>query len=55
MQPSDNDLMALHKRILSYMESREIYASKARAYAFNERVWISNERKLAELYEEYGL
>jgi glycosyltransferase involved in cell wall biosynthesis len=55
VQPSDNELMALHKRILSYMESREIYASKARAYAFNERVWISNERKLAELYEEYGL
>ncbi|MFS2806387.1 glycosyltransferase [Parabacteroides distasonis] len=55
VQPSENELMALHKRILSYVASRELYASMARAYAFNERVWISNEKKLAELYKEYSL
>lgn len=55
VNPSEKEVLALHESILSYMDDRRHNASEARAYVFRERVWISNEKKLANLYKRYGL
>ncbi len=49
---SDNQLMALDKEIIDYVENYKSKAEKAKNYVFKNRIWASNEEKLRQLYNE---
>lgn len=52
VQASEEELKALHEQIQQYVKNKPAFSEKARQYAFNKRVWSSNEQELKRMYQD---
>ncbi len=48
----EEELTALHEQIQAYVKNKTFFAERARQYAFDKRVWSSNEQELKRMYQD---